>query len=325
MSARMLYPDAAREAFAGSGNARPLSEVDKGELWEKGRLRQLADDRAVFSRHFRPDWDLRSIVGAKALRDVQAFVRDRLKLAHWKLPTNNTEVQKLLQVAVTSGRFVPVVNRRSSAAPRVVQPDPAPQSWPAIVGGGHAYPTEVLTTAKFFALKRANGELPALDSLAGGVAGTTLDPLPGLGAPASAEDEFDFIGAEELAAGALPGESDDVDHDREGIPSVVEGFTEVSTDSDVSNDSTALGDASPFEYSEDAAPESDSFEIAKTPNAGVPGTWYTNPGSGQMRMYGDDGKPLVDFDFDHDHGQGVPDAHNWQNGVRGPGVSFSPL
>lgn len=41
----------------------------------------------------------------------------------------------------------------------------------------------------------------------------------------------------------------------------------------------------------------DSFQLAKTPNEGEPGTWYTNPGSGQMRLYGGDGKPVVDFGF----------------------------
>ncbi|MGO9390437.1 hypothetical protein [Rhodoblastus sp.] len=45
---------------------------------------------------------------------------------------------------------------------------------------------------------------------------------------------------------------------------------------------------------------------SKTPNTGYPGTIYKNPGSGQERTYGPDGKPLTDIDFDHDHGQGVP-------------------
>lgn len=94
--------------------------------------------------------------------------------------------------------------------------------------------------------------------------------------------------------------------------------------------STLLDDAQPFEYTPDAV-NGDSFDIAKTPNEGEPGTWYTNPGSGQMRMFGDDGKRVVDFDFDHDHGQGVPHAHNWAidplSGKlrRGPGLPFSLL
>jgi hypothetical protein len=74
--------------------------------------------------------------------------------------------------------------------------------------------------------------------------------------------------------------------------------------------STPLGDAAPFKLG-DMPSFGESFDIAKTPNYGDPGTWYTNPGSGQMRLYGDTGAPVVDFDFDHDHGQGIPHAHNY--------------
>ncbi|RZL67574.1 MAG: hypothetical protein EOP77_04330, partial [Variovorax sp.] len=40
----------------------------------------------------------------------------------------------------------------------------------------------------------------------------------------------------------------------------------------------------------------------KTPNRGNPWDWHTNPGSGQERLYGPDGRPTVDIDWDHDHG-----------------------
>jgi hypothetical protein len=59
---------------------------------------------------------------------------------------------------------------------------------------------------------------------------------------------------------------------------------------------------------------------SKTPNTGTPGSTVINPGSGQERTYGPDGKPLVDIDWDHDHGQGVPHRHDWVNGIRGPGI-----
>ena len=103
-----------------------------------------------------------------------------------------------------------------------------------------------------------------------------------------------------------------------------DGAADIAAFADDAGESTPLGDAQVFAYQANM-PEGDSFDIAKTPNSGEPGTWYTNAGSGQMRMYGNDGQPVVDFDFDHDHGQGVPHAHNWDGGVRGPGVSFSPL
>jgi RHS repeat-associated protein len=68
----------------------------------------------------------------------------------------------------------------------------------------------------------------------------------------------------------------------------------------------------------------------KTPNEGEPGSCGVNPGSGQERKYGADGKPDYDIDWDHNHGQGVPHAHNWGRGpngepIRDPvGVPISP-
>ncbi len=70
-------------------------------------------------------------------------------------------------------------------------------------------------------------------------------------------------------------------------------------------------------------------EGTKTPNDGEPGSCHVNPGSGQERKYGSDGKPEYVIDWDHNHGQGVPHGHNWGRGpngqpVRGPGVPISP-
>ncbi|MGE4239492.1 RHS repeat-associated core domain-containing protein [Ramlibacter sp.] len=63
----------------------------------------------------------------------------------------------------------------------------------------------------------------------------------------------------------------------------------------------------------------------KTPNSGTPGSWHINPGSGQERLYGPDGRPAVDIDWDHDHGQGQPHPHNWGPGGREvPENGFSP-
>ncbi|MDR5809520.1 hypothetical protein [Caballeronia sp. LZ019] len=92
----------------------------------------------------------------------------------------------------------------------------------------------------------------------------------------------------------------------------------------------ALDDAQPFEYPSGSA-DGGAFQIAsqltKTPNVGDAGTWYTNPGSGQMRLYGDAGAPVIDLDFDHVHNGLRPHAHNWNSGVRDGGddvVPFSP-
>jgi hypothetical protein len=46
-------------------------------------------------------------------------------------------------------------------------------------------------------------------------------------------------------------------------------------------------------------------------------------GNGQIRVYGPDGKAVVDYDVGHDHGQGDPHAHDWDwtgpKAVRGGG------
>jgi RHS repeat-associated protein len=61
------------------------------------------------------------------------------------------------------------------------------------------------------------------------------------------------------------------------------------------------------------------------PAEGEPFTWINHPFGKQSRYYGPNGRPLFDIDRGHDHGQGVPHAHNWVNGVRGPGVQVSDL
>jgi len=88
---------------------------------------------------------------------------------------------------------------------------------------------------------------------------------------------------------------------------------------------TPLSNAAPFEFG-DMPSFGDSFDIAKTPNNGEPWSWYSNPGSGQMRLYGNDGKGYVDLDFDHAHGGVKPHAHNWVDGNRDWAVvPFSPM
>ncbi|WP_321886630.1 hypothetical protein [Paraburkholderia bannensis] len=247
LSARALYPDAGRANASYSWNARPLSEIDRAELWEKDRLRQLAGDQAAFTRHFRPDWDLRTITGEKALRDVQAFVRDRLSLAHWNLPTDNAAVKKMLTDAVAFGQLVPVVNREYRCVPRVAPPAHAPQRWPA-TGGGGGYPPRVYNYLEFEALKRANGELSPLGST---VVIATLNPHPDLGVPARGDDDFGLPGFVE-ATGALSGNGDDDSGDSDDAGGNDSGVSDEDVFSvDSGGNSTPLRYAQPFEYSGD--------------------------------------------------------------------------
>lgn len=250
MSARALYPNAGRDNSAYSWNTRPLSEVDKSELWEKDRIRQLAEDRATFLHRFRPNWDLRTITGRGDLEHVQRFLCATMDVLHSDEPTDNESVQRVLCGAVASGHLVPVVNHEYRGLPRVSQPTPGPLHWPATRGGGSAYPPKVISYPEFVALQRANGELPPLDAPAGGV-GATLDPLPDLGAPATADDVFGLTGVVESATGALLG-GDDSD-DGGGVGGDDSGASDDDLFSADSGDgSTPLGDAQPFEYSDDS-------------------------------------------------------------------------
>ena len=63
---------------------------------------------------------------------------------------------------------------------------------------------------------------------------------------------------------------------------------------------------------------------SKTPNTGPPGSTYVNPGSGQERTYGPDGRPVRDIDHDHPHDGIQPHQHDWVDGKRQPGVAVPP-
>jgi hypothetical protein len=298
---------------------------------EKESRRLLEVDKRDFDRYFRPDWDLRSITGAADLRKVRSFLRELLYVAHRNLPNDNEGIERALRDAVASGRLVPVVNRDWRGLDRVSRPSPAPERWPASSGGG-------------FRSALADGGTKWAAFANAGPGPLMYDGEPVLRGPYDPStweaqlkaaraalrvsrddgDDGDLAGVAGVAAGTMLGSDFDPEDggDTHGLAeSTADGFAE-----SVTGDSLPLGDAEPFEYQPDS-PGGDSFDIAKTPNDGEPGTWYTNPGSGQMRLFGDDGKPVVDLDFDHFHHGLKPHAHNWNGGARDGGddvVPFSP-
>ena len=165
MEARSLYPHAGRDRWPPPWNAPEPDEHEKRRKWEKDVEQQLADDRRAFARYFRPNSDLRTITGGNALGEVQNFVRDALRVAHWKLPTDNEGIRRMLGEAVVNKRLIPVVNREYRGQPRVAQPDPAPLRWPTTSAAAAAGP-EIISYIDFVALQRANGELGGRASLA---------------------------------------------------------------------------------------------------------------------------------------------------------------
>lgn len=281
----------------------------------KEEIKRLEQDRKEFDQYFRPDGDLRTISGGAELREIQSFLHDILNVVHWNLPTDNAGIERTLRKAATDGRLVPVVNHRHGALGRASRPAPAPLGWPRTSDGGG-----LVRSAYLFP--------PGTTSFEGEpVLSGAYDPAVQAArlaeARAGSSGGRDWLGVVEAVAGAalggVPGEDETVD----------EGGAALADES--CDTSHPLGDARPFEYGDDMlSGDSTSFDLAATPNTADPG-WYLNPGSAQMRLFGNDGNPVVDFDFDHDHGQGIPHAHNWDSvpgakyPVRGPGVSFSPL
>lgn len=70
------------------------------------------------------------------------------------------------------------------------------------------------------------------------------------------------------------------------------------------------------------AQHQDLVVLAKTPNSADPNSWYSNPGSGQMRLFDPSGRPALDLDYDHPHDGIRPHMHIWLDGVRGPGIAI---
>lgn len=249
------------------------------------------------------------IVTAKQRRDAEEFLRrwprtrsihqERDYLRQLRLHTgynapgvNSSDASALLRSAVTSGSITVAIERAARMGGGL--------SGPQTAGRGGA----VASSRQSFA------------EMAAGGSGSSALLNDAVSAPKSYSwlQRYDDVSADDLI---------------NYIQSVI-GSTPDDAAAFDAEPSTPLADAQPFGYSEES-PTGGAFDIAKTPNTGEPGTWYTNPGSGQMRLYGGDGNPAVDFDFDHDHGQGIPHAHNWAinpltgKSQRGPGVPMSIL
>ncbi|WP_175948497.1 hypothetical protein [Burkholderia pyrrocinia] len=263
--------------------------------------RQIEIDRRAFDLYFRPNYDFRQLI-ARDIDAIRSFLSDQLNTPHWDLPTNNAGIERTLKRAVSEAKLVPIVNRDWGARPMTYRPTPAPLRWPPSVDS-----PQVRVVPYGGGLSASVGGGPSL-----GVAETVASVAD------DSDGGFDWLGvAETMAEAALGSGGGDANDGDDGL------LAQSLTDDDTS---TPLGDAQPFEYLEDL-PGGDVFDIAKTPNTGEPGTWYTNSGSGQMRLFGTDGNPVVDLDFDHFHNGLKPHAHNWNGGARDGGddvVPFSP-
>ncbi|WP_321951000.1 hypothetical protein [Paraburkholderia bannensis] len=287
---------------------------DEREKKRERRKQQIAEDKADFQRLFRVDTVPREAATSSEFRHYTDFIRDTLRLSHWTIPIDGDGITRVLRNAVRDGRVIPVIDREWYGGQRVFKRY-APQHWPH--GGGSCHVTSdgggSAPTGRF------TGPFAA----AMHAADTVLNRRAGLSRMSATSRSVDWFDTVEAAAGTVSGGSAALDNDSDD--SIFASFG----NSDRS-DASLFANAQPFEYQPDLS-DGDLFDIAsqktKTPNIGDPGTWYTNPGSGQMRLYGDTGAPVIDLDFDHVHNGLRPHAHNWNADVRDGGsdvVPFSP-
>ncbi|WP_321814398.1 MULTISPECIES: hypothetical protein [unclassified Paraburkholderia] len=298
----------------------PAQEVNEPTAWwslsyderqrkRKEREEQIEQDRRTFDQLFRVSTSRDAACSCSDFRAYAAFITEHLRISGLAAPVDGEGVTRILRDAVRDGRLVPSINFAWRGTRRVSRPY-GPQSWP-----------KRLPDPKPIVYGVRNGQLIPLNADGSFVDHTPYVPIKvraaaeASSATSAGGGAFDCLGAVEAAVRAA------AETAPRGIDDSGLGF--ISDDS--GDASTPFDAAEVFEYGGGESLGGDSFDIAKTPNEGEPGTWYTNPGSGQMRMYGGDRQPLVDFDFDHDHGQGNPHAHNWSDGARGSGLPFSLL
>jgi hypothetical protein len=205
---------------------------------------QRDQDERAFLQYFRPRYDLASITGRAALREIQSFLSDHLNVAHWNLPTDNAGIERVLRQAVRDGALVPVVNRDYPSTPRTFRPAPAPLCWQQSSGGGSFLQSGYLFppgTTSFNGEPVLSGpydpasQATQLAALSGAARGDDSDGSDGSGP--------DWLGVAETVAGAALGGDDGADNsDDTGVDALTGDGGDVST---------PLGDAQPFEYSGD--------------------------------------------------------------------------
>ncbi|SAK85099.1 hypothetical protein AWB82_05751 [Caballeronia glebae] len=218
------------------------------EFWflKKDARKTVDEDRIAFDRYFRPNLDLRTVAGGKALRTIQRFLQIFLNVVHWKQPASNKEIERFFRKAVRDGELIPVVDRGWRLSPRVDVPSDAPQRWPKKVDFQYAPRDPYYIPISQRGGLAASGGLVGsrgLDGVAAksGAGGSLMDSVGG-------SSGFDWLGAvDDVAGAALGGYASEGDN----------GSTMSSGD-----DSAPLGDASPFEYSEDSLLGDDVTELA---------------------------------------------------------------
>jgi hypothetical protein len=233
--------------------AREVQDVDRGwtlsyegrQKARKKREEQIEQDRQDFDRLFRVSINRRDARGCSDFSAYAAFISEHLRISGLAAPDDGESVRRILCDAVRDGSLIPAINRAWRGSRRVTRPY-APQSWPK--RAPDPKPT-------VYALR--DGQFIPLDADGRMIDRTPYVPVAARVAASasntiSSNGGADWLGVVETAVGALIGGSaDSGNDDSEGDDGDTADDDLLSADS--GGDSTPLGDAQPFEYSDDSA------------------------------------------------------------------------
>ncbi|MCS6599930.1 hypothetical protein N4S61_07460 [Burkholderia pseudomallei] len=274
------------------GENRSMASViiDLG-FGEQAVLSERAASGIVTAKHQRDAEEfLRRWPRTRSIQQERDYVRQlRLHVGYNPPGVNPSDASALLRSAVNSGRVMVVIERETKRLGG---------------GGGAIQPT-----------RRSGAIGPSRQSfaeMAASGSGSSAMLSDAASAPKSYSwmQSFDDVSADDLI---------------KYLESVI-GSTPSEAAAPAADSSTPLGDAQPFEYSEDS-PVGDTDQLAGMPFNGAPNSWASSmPGTmPQLRQYGPGGTPMTDIDFESHHGNPNPHAHNWEGTSRDEGAPVSIL
>jgi hypothetical protein len=300
--------------------AREVQEVDRSWLLSfeerkqkrKEQKEQIEQDRQDFDRLFKVRIDRRAVRSCSDSRQYVDFIVQTLRVSTWEMPVDGDGITRVLRRAVREGQIIPVIARNWHGGQRVFR-HYAPQRWPAR-GGGPRATSEVMTWREFAALKRANGEWPALDSVAddAGAAHNVASRMSGGGSG------FNWMSVIEAASGAVASAASS------GSDANNDGNSMLKRFGDSDGGESFLDGAQPFEYAPGST-SGESFEVAARGvkmTGNEPGGFLLNPNGLDTDFFDNNGNLAAQYHESHGEAHG----HNFYDGVRDPAhLPMSPI
>jgi len=226
---------------------------------EKSQRRER--DKDLFLTEYYADYDWGQYAWSYpevAVQNLLWLIEQIDEIADVRPPTSNDELEAVQKQAVSEGWLIPEIEEHLGG---MYAPLAAPASATRDNGGIRA---SVESFEPFRSTTMRSGEPvlsgpydPATQEARLSAASGALSADDGT----ADENSFDLLGTVESAAGALLGGSDDDSDGGDDTPDLAESMSDDAADGAVSDDSTPLGDAQPFEYGEDM-PSGDVQDLA---------------------------------------------------------------